>query len=138
MRVEGFVDEIRRSFPKMNLVGVQTSYDDAKEVEKIICKTIDAFPDLAGIFVVSGGQDGIQAALKTLNLKNRPAIIVYDQTQNNEEALLNDSIDFLIDQEEYVQGYRPLKLLADCMENKPDFHPGYYYTDIRIKTKYNL
>lgn len=138
MRLEGFVDTIHRCFPAMNMIGVQASYDNDEEVKNIINKTMHDFPDLAGIFVVSGGQNGIEAALKSMHLKKRPAIIVYDQTPSNEKALQDDVIDFVIDQGGYMQGYRSLKLLMDCLEKRTDFKPGYYYTDICIKTKYNL
>lgn len=48
LRVEGFVQEIKNSYPEMELLGVQSSFDETKEVEKIIENTMAIAPDLAG------------------------------------------------------------------------------------------
>lgn len=52
-RIDGFIEETRKQFPEMNLIGVQSSQDDAKEVEQIIVNAMKIFPDLKGIFVAS-------------------------------------------------------------------------------------
>ena len=41
--------------------------------------------------------------------------MIYDQTPKNERALKNDHVDFLIDQNGYVQGYEPPRILADIL-----------------------
>ena len=80
------------------------SQDDAKEVEQIIVNAMKIFPDLKGIFVASGGQEGVKAAFDELNLEKRPYVIIYDVTPENVKALNEDTVDFLIDQE----GYEPV------------------------------
>lgn len=137
-RVAGFVEELKRSFPDMELLGVQSSFDQTEEVEKIIVATMSAFPDLEGIFVASGGQAGVKRAFDSLDLEKRPYVIICDLTPKNEKALLEGTVDFLIDQEGYEQGYRALSILCDLL--KFDLLPEkeYMYTEISIKTKYNL
>lgn len=138
MRVDGFVEEIKSTYPELELVGVQSSFDEAVEVQKIIENTISVFPDLSGIVVVSGGQAGIRNAFENLGLEKRPYVIVYDLTPRNVKALEDNVVDFLIDQAGYVQGYRPPFILADMLlkNQKPD--QEFVYTDINIKTKYNI
>lgn len=46
-------------------------------------------------------------AFEKLRLDRRPYVVIYDQTPKNERALKNDHVDFLIDQNGYVQGYEP-------------------------------
>ena len=38
------------SYPEIELLGVQSSFDEMSEVEKIVENTIEIAPDLAGIF----------------------------------------------------------------------------------------
>lgn len=137
-RVDGFVDEMKKSFPEMELVGVQSSFDHTAEVEKIIVNSMSAFSDLEGIFVASGGQAGVQRAFDKLGIEKRPYVIIYDLTPKNEKALSEGSVDFLIDQEGYDQGYRALSILADILTDKKMPEKEYMYTEINIKTKYNI
>lgn len=138
LRVEGFIEEMKRSFPDTELLGVQSSYDDAGEVERIITSTLSMVPDLAGIFVASGGQEGVHRALEKLKLERRPYVIVYDLTPENARWLEEGDFDFLIDQEGFEQGSRPIQVLFDCIAKGKMPSREYVYTDIKIKTKYNL
>lgn len=137
-RVDGFVAELKKNFSDMELVGVQSSLDHTEEVEKIIVNAMTAFPDLEGIFVASGGQAGVKRAFERLNLEKRPYVIIYDLTPKNKNALLEGTVDFLIDQEGYEQGYRALTILEDIIKRGNSPENEYMYTEINIKTKYNV
>lgn len=137
-RVDGFVEELKYSFPQMELIGVQSSFDQSDEVAKIIVNAMTAYPDLEGIFVASGGQSGVKRAFEQLQIKKRPYVIIYDRTPYNERALNEGTVDFLIDQEAYEQGYRALGLLARLLKQGKEPESEYMYTEISIKTKYNL
>lgn len=138
MRVDGFVEEMKRKFPGLELVGVQSSFDESEEVEKIIVNTMSVFPDLQGIVVFSGGQAGIKRAFEKLKPEKKPHVIIYDLTTVNIRALEEGDADFLIDQDGYTQGYRSLFILADIIQRNRRSEQEFYYTDIIIKTKYNL
>lgn len=137
-RVDGFVEEIKNSFPDMELVGVQSSFDQTGEVERIILNSMTMFPDLEGIFVASGGQAGVKQAFDKLNLERRPYVIIYDLTPKNEKALLEGTVDFLIDQEGYDQGYKALSMLSDLLRRGRQPDKEFMYTEINIKTRYTL
>lgn len=136
-RVEGFVQEIRKSYPNMQLLGVQSSNDDEKQVEEIIAGTLEKEPDLAGIFLVSSGQIGVRHALEKVPMEKRPYIIAYDSTPVNKQMLQDNVIDFLIDQEAYAQGNRPPRILFEIVKKKRRIKNEYMYTQINIKSKYN-
>jgi len=138
MRVDGFVEEIRESFPEMEIIGVQSSFDKSEEVERLIVNAMNTFPDLDGIVVFSSGQAGIQKAFERLELKKRPYVIIYDLTPKNIETLQDNTADFLIDQSGYTQGYRTLFILADMLQKGQKGKEEFLYTDITIKTKYNV
>ena len=83
-------------------------------------------------------QEGVGRAFEKLNLERRPYVIVYDQTPANEAALLNNTVDFLIDQNGYVQGYKPPYILASILLRDREPEEEFIFTDINIKTQYNL
>ncbi len=138
LRVEGFVDEAKHSFPGMELLGVQGSSGDPDEVEQIVVNTMEREPDLAGIFVACMGQNGVSAAFKKLELTKRPYVIVYDITPENVQDLQGGNFDFLLDQEGYMQGYRAVRKLYEYLARGRQLRPEMMFTDIKIITKYNL
>ena len=137
-RVDGFVEEIKNISPKLEIAGVQGSFNNADEVEHIIENAMMSTSGISGILVVSGGQAGVGKAFDKLRLDRRPYVVIYDQTPKNERALKEDSVDFLIDQNGYVQGYEPPRILADILTKGQEPEREYLFTDIKIKTKYNL
>lgn len=137
-RVDGFVEEARKSWPELEIAGVQGSFDETAEVERIIENAMMNIPGINGIFVVSGGQAGIRLAFEKLALERRPYVIIYDQTPKNEEAIKKGTVDFLIDQNGFFQGYRPLYILLNLLTKNVMPEKEYLYTEINIKTKYNL
>ena len=136
-RVDGFVDEIKSEYPNIAITGVQGSFNDADEVERIIVSTMMSISGINGILVVSGGQAGIGRAFDSLGLDVRPKVIIYDKTAKNERFLRDGDADFLIDQNGFVQGNRPLHILADILR-KGQIPDEIEYTDIKIVTRYNL
>jgi LacI family transcriptional regulator len=138
MRLSGFVDVLRKEYPEINLVGVQGGFDDAKEVEKIVVNALEVHSELEGIVIFSGGQEGILRALSKFKLENRPYIIAYDLTEKNRKALDDGKIDFIIDQDGYTQGNQSLKLLSDMLLEHKVPKKEHYYTEIIIKTKFNI
>lgn len=137
-RLDGFIEELKNSYPRLELAGVQGSFDEAAEVEKIIVNSMLNVPGINGLFVISGGQGGIEKAFEKLKLERRPHTIIYDLTPNNKKVLERNTADFLIDQNGYVQGYEPPIILADMLLKNIHVEKEYHYTDINIKTKYNL
>ena len=137
-RVDGFTKEIKDSFPGLSVVAVQSSYDSAREVQRIIEDSMRNIPGINGIFVVSSGQAGIRDAFAALDLERRPYVVIYDQTPKNEKLLRDDLADFLIDQSGFEQGCRPLHILANAVGRGilPDRKEE--HTEISIRTKYNL
>lgn len=138
LRVDGFIEEIKKAYPELMLTGVQCCFDDTAEAERLVLAALDTHPDLAGIFIASSGQAGVWNAFRKKNLQKRPNVIIYDLTDANEQALLDGNADFLIDQEVYLQGYQPPLILTDLIQRGIPPRGEYNYTNIRIMTKYNI
>lgn len=137
-RVDGFIDETKKSFPGLEIAGVQGSFDETAEVEHIIENAMKDISGINGIFVVSGGQEGVKTAFEKLAIEKRPYVIIYDQTPKNEKAIKEGTVDFLIDQNGFFQGYRPLYILTNMLLKNVMPEAENLFTEINIKTKYNL
>ena len=117
---------------------MQGSFNEAEEVERIIENSFANITGINGIFVVSGGQEGIGRAFEKLGCEKRPFVVIYDQTPRNEKMVQEGLVDFLIDQNGFEQGYRPAFVLADYLQKSKQPKEEFMYTDIAIKTRYNL
>lgn len=137
-RVDGFIEVIKKEHPKLEIAGVQCSFDDEEEVCKIIESTMESISGITGIFLVSAGQAGIDKAFKNLKLENNPHTIIYDDTPYNKKLLCNNTAEFLIDQNGYMQGYKPLFILTEMLIDGKEPEGEFIFTDINIKTRYNL
>ena len=137
-RVDGFTKEIKDSYPGLSIAAVQSSFDSDAEVCRIVENAMLGIAGINGIFVVSSGQNGLREAFRSLRLERRPSVIIYDQTPKNERLLQDDIVDFLIDQNGFEQGYRPLYILANAINGKTEQAPYNEFTEISIKTKFNL
>ena len=137
-RVDGFIEEVKKEYPDLEIAGVQGSFDETAEVERIIENSMINIPGINGIFVVSGGQAGVKMAFEKLGLERRPYVVIYDQTPKNEKTIKEGTVDFLIDQNGFFQGYRPLYILTNMLTKHVMPEEEYLFTEINIKTKYNL
>lgn len=137
-RVDGFAQELKDSFPGLSIAAVQSSYDSEREVQKLVESAMLNIAGINGIFVVSSGQTGVRDAFRTLCLDRRPSVIIYDQTPKNEQLLMDGTVDFLIDQGGFEQGYRPLYILANAIKGNTAPQSSCEHTEISIRTKYNL
>ena len=145
LRIDGFSDEIARSFPGISLAGVTPSLDSEEEVASIIRNALRSAPELGGILMASSGQMGIRDALEDPEVQqilkeresgSRPYIIIYDLTPRNRTLLNENLVDFVIDQDGYYQGFRAIMTLVALLGKGTLPPQEYMFTDITIRTKY--
>ncbi len=146
-RVNGFSEELVKSFPGITLTGIIPSMYLQENVTAIIRSSILQNPQLGGILVVSNGQLGIRDALQDEEVKKalsqredqgRPYIVIYDFTPKNRMLLEEGVVDFVIDQNGYDQGYRSVMTLAGFLQGGRRPREEYIYTDITVRTKYTF
>lgn len=137
-RVDGFLKVLKRDYPALELAGVHASFDEVLEVETIITRSMLDVAGITGIYVASGGQEGITRAFGHLKLEKRPCVIIHDKTPENISLLKENQADFLIDQEGYYQGYQAPRVLANIIMKNQYPRQEYLYTDIKIMTKFNI
>ncbi len=138
LRVDGFIEELKTSYPAMKIAGVHCAFDDMYEMESILKASILNSSKISGILVTSSGQDGVETAFKKLGLSKRPHVIFYDITPCTTKALKDNIADFVIEQDCFSQGYNAAYALANILVKKQNPISEFSYTDIGIKTKHNL
>lgn len=135
-RADGFTEEIRAAYPSMPILPTQYCYDDDDLAYEITRQTLSAHNDLAGILICTYGQNGVCQALAEAGLTGAVPVIGYDLTPDNCENLRNGKVDFLLGQDSFSQGYRPIMILFDYLFTGKTPESEFSYTDIVIKTRY--
>lgn len=137
LRVDGFAKEIENHFPNMSITGVHVCSDE-DEIAEEITEGILNDKDISGIFVSGGGQAGVCRAVEKSDSEGRVKLIAHDMIPNNIKYLKEDILDFVIDQNAFDQGYKPIIMLFELLFANEKQEDRCQYTDIIIKTKYNL
>lgn len=136
-RVEGFLQVLDTRYPTVQVVGIQFSQDEADTAHRLVAEALDTHPDLAAIFMVSGGQAGACRALEEAGRAQAVRLVVYDTLPETVEYIKKGVIDMIIDQDAHRQGELPLRMLFDALfAAKP--MEARVYTEIKLKTEYNL
>lgn len=145
LRIDGFTEELSRSFPDIAMAGVTVSMDSREEVAGILRNALRSYPDLGGIMMVSSGQLGIRDALEDPEVQRilearqdgkRPYIVIYDMTPRNRQLMEEDLVDFVIDQDGYHQGLRAVMTLVSLLCSGSLPQQENMYTEITVRTKY--
>ena len=137
-RLSGFQEIIRTTFPALRMLPVAWCHDSDRMAEEIVFETLQKYPNLSGVYISGNGQAGVCRALHRTGYAGKVVVICYDLTSENVAELQRGCIDFLIDQGAREQGYRPARLLYDYLILNTPPNRAFYYTDILIKTRYNL
>ncbi|WP_042494866.1 substrate-binding domain-containing protein [Algibacter lectus] len=115
------------------------SLDNTVETKEKINSYLIENPEIKGIFVPSSRIYIIVDCIENKTLENIK-LIGFDNTPQNIECLLNDSVSFLISQKPFDQGYEAVRILTDYLvQNKTPNSKTFLPIDILIKenVKYN-
>lgn len=137
-RIKGFFDIVQSEFPNLRLLKTEHCYDNDAIAEKLVDKAIQEHPNLAGIYLSGNGQIGVCRALRRLQKVGKICVLSFDLTKGNVLELQRGSLDFILDQNAGEQGYRPAMLLYNKIVLGEEPPSEYMYTDIAIKTRFNL
>ena len=94
-------------------------------------------PELTGIFVSGAGLSGAAQAVDDAGLSGKVKIVGFDVTDSNVAFMKKGTVQFLIDQGPYLQGYHSIQLLTDAIFQDCPVATAYYDTGIQIKNLYN-
>ena len=137
-RQKGFTTEIKESFPELEVVDIRYSYDDEWVASKIVEELLELYPELTGIYITGHGVKGVCQTLKKLGKDRSIHVIANDFLEENKKWLQDGTINFLIGQDAAVQGHSPVTILFQLLFDSKAPEKEFQYTDIVIRTKYNM
>ena len=116
LRLEGFLARMEEAgFSRANMTIVTTFNDYDLTAEKVR-NALRKDPDIRGVYMANHSVTGCADAVRELGLTRRLRIISHDLTKSTQRLLRNREIDFVITQNIYDQGYRPLIYLQNYLE----------------------
>lgn len=137
-RSNSFIKEIELSYPQIEIIGIRYAYDDNWVAEKIAEEALKEHKDIRGFYITGSGVVGVCKAIKNAHKEKEIKVIANDFIEENINWLLDGTINFLIGQDAYTQGYESVNLLFRKFFYGEEPKEEFQYTEIFIKTKYNI
>ncbi|NDO45285.1 LacI family DNA-binding transcriptional regulator [Clostridium sp. MD294] len=137
-RANSFVEEIELCYPDIKIIGVRYGYDDNWVAEKITEEALKEYTNIRGFYITGSGVVGVCKAIKNAQKEKEIKVIANDFIEENIHWLLNGTINFLIGQDAYTQGYESVLSLFRKFFYGEEPKNEFQYTEIFIKTKYNI
>ena len=140
-RVTGFKNEMEKKYP--GVVMLATTYDsgDANVAAQNIAATLQAHPDLAGIFAAQQtAGNGAVSAVAAAGLTSKIKVASYDADPAQVKALREGGYVALVAQAPYYEGYQGVVLLAKLIRGQVKAAKVTYqqYTPVVAVTKANV
>lgn len=136
-RIRGFAAHFRGQHTAIDVSPVVYGGGDHDAVYRLTREKLETLPSLTGIFVSGAGLAGAAQAVNDAGLAGQIKVVGFDVTDSNVAFLRKGTVQFLIDQGPYAQGYRSIQLLTDAIFQDKPIAAAYYDTGIQIKNLYN-
>lgn len=137
-RVKGFRQEMGKKYSGVTVIGPEYCLEDNARSEQIMDQVLRRYPDLDGVYITSHGEEGICRALKRHGKAGHVKMIANDFMGKNYELLRDGSIDFLIGQDAFIQGYEPVMILVHLLFRGEEPKGEKQYTEIMIRNVYTI
>lgn len=97
-RFMGFHELCLDEFPSLNLIGPIEGFDDGHETAKRVVELLTHDPDIAGIYSMGAGNEGLMRALQQSGKSHRIRVIAHELSADTRTGLGNGAIDVVLDQ----------------------------------------
>lgn len=136
-RVDGFTTRMSELNKDINIIEIIESYDDRDFTYEYLSQALNKHKKVSGIYMAAGHIGACAEVIKEYGLSKDIRVICNDIIPEVVTNMNNGIIDFTIDQDPFMQGYKPVKLLYDYVffGRKPD---EYNFTGIAIKIPESL
>lgn len=114
-REMGFRHILSSEFPNLDIVALSEVRDDRERAFHEAGVALDRHPDLAAIYNIGAGNQGIAAALKQRQREKATLFIGHEATRSNRDLLLDGTMDALIDQNPRVEAREALNILTGAI-----------------------
>ena len=136
-RIRGFRDIISHRYKDIHIIEEKKTGNSRETLARMANASLDLYPDVKGIYLCGEGSIELCNILKERSLASNIHLILHDLAACRSEDILDRTIDYVIDDDGFGQGFMSLYLLFLWHYNKREPDQEYYYTDIRIINAYN-
>lgn len=119
-REMGFRHILQENFPQLRIVAAREVREDADRAYRETRALLDEHPDLAAIYCIGAGQEGIARALVELERVKSVVFIGHDLTEDTRQFLLNGVMDVAIDQNARVEAREAVDRLVGAVQGDPE------------------
>ncbi|NRF93748.1 ABC transporter substrate-binding protein [Paenibacillus frigoriresistens] len=118
-RRDGFVDEIKTKYPKINIVDIQYGAGDPLKSTDIAKSIMQAHPNLKGIFGANEGSAiGVINAVTELKKEGKITVIGYDAGKQQKDAIRSGKMAGSITQDPIAIGYWSIKAAVQTIKGE--------------------
>lgn len=104
-RVQGFVDQMKKKYPEIQVLTTQFADHSAQETASKVSAVLSANPDLNGVFAVDNFTgDGAPIGVRNANARSKVKIVAFDAQPSQVDALKAGDIDAIVSQNPYDMG----------------------------------
>ena len=137
-RVQGFCQEMQLLSPETILLDTEYCMEKDEISEQIMMRILKKHENLDGIYITSHGEKGICDGIQKMGRQGQSKIIACELSDQNYQLLRSGQLKIAIGQDGVFQGYESVMVLYRLLFNNEPPIQEYLFTDIVIKTKYNL
>lgn len=122
-REMGFRNILSEAFPNLQIVELREMLDDREKAFVEASNLLDRHDDLAGIYNIGAGNQGIARALKERGRARSVVLVAHEVTDDTKALLLDGTVDAVIDQNARVEVREALNILSSSIRGQPsDLH----------------
>jgi LacI family transcriptional regulator len=122
-REMGFRHIVKEEFPNLEIVELREMQDDEETAFSEATQLLQRHRDLAGVYNIGAGNEGIARALKVGHTTRRILYIAHELTAHNRARLLDGTLDAVIDQNPRVEAREALNILSQSVRGLPyEYH----------------
>jgi len=123
-REMGFRHVLAEEFPNLEIVELREMRDDRERAYAEAAALLARHSDLAGIYNIGAGNQGIARALKERSLAGSVVFLGHELTDGTKRLLLDGTMDGVIDQNPRVEAREALNLLTHAIRGiRYESHP---------------
>lgn len=114
-REMGFRHVLAEEFPHLAIVELREMLDDRDRAYAEASAILDRHADLAGIYNIGAGNQGIAAAMRERGRERSTIFIGHELTEGTKRLLLEGTLDAVIDQNPRVEAREALNILSHAI-----------------------
>lgn len=120
----GFRHVLAEEFPNISIVELREMLDDRERAYKEASTLLGRHPDLAGIYNIGAGNQGIAKAVLEAGRQHHMVMIGHELSEGTKRLLLDGTMDAVIDQNPRVEAREALNILTNAVRDTPyEGHP---------------